>query len=310
MKTVLVTGAAGFIGRHCLPLLAGRGHAVHAVVRERRIPSLPGVEEHRADLLDPRQVTTLMEAVRPSHLLHLAWYTAPGRYPAALENVPWVAASLGVLQAFLHTGGRRAVMAGTCLEYGPEGGTCSEQTTPRAPTTLYGVCKHALQTILARAGTEAGISTAWGRVFFLYGPHEHPARLVPSVARSLLRGAEARCSPGDPVRDFLFVEDVAGAFAALLDSEVQGPVNIASGRPIAVKNMVQLLATLIGRPDLLRLGALPAAAGEPPRLVADVTRLGAELGWRPRFTLEGGLQRTVDWWRAVLAEEAHEPPNR
>ena len=68
-------------------------------------------------------------------------------------------------------------------------------------------------------------------IFFLYGPHEPPGRLIPSVIQALLKGEFARCSHGRQIRDFLYVEDVAEAFVALLDSDITGPVNIASGSP-------------------------------------------------------------------------------
>ena len=74
---------------------------------------------------------------------------------------------------------------------------------------------------------------AWGRIFFVFGPHEQRGRLASSVAESLLRGETAECSLGDQVRDFLFAPELAGAFAALTLSDVEGPVNMASGAPAA-----------------------------------------------------------------------------
>src|SRR5689334_22814100 len=107
MKRVLLTGATGLIGRHCLPTLLAQGYEVHAV-SARGVAAFPtGVHAHQADLLDLGQVTALLEGIQPSHLLHLAWYTRPGAYWASLENISWVQASLGLLQAFVTHGGRR-----------------------------------------------------------------------------------------------------------------------------------------------------------------------------------------------------------
>jgi nucleoside-diphosphate-sugar epimerase len=93
------------------------------------------------------------------------------------------------------------------------------------------------------------------------------------------------------------VADVAGAFAALLDGGVEGAVNVGSGEPVALKDVVRELGERVGRPELVRLGALPAAPNDPPALVADVSRLRGEVGWRPAFGLGRGLDDAVAWWR-------------
>jgi nucleoside-diphosphate-sugar epimerase len=216
-------------------------------------------------------------------LLHFAWYAVPSRYWFAPENLQWVQASLALLQAFTQAGGQRVVMAGTCAEYDWNYGFCSEAITPLAPRTLYGVCKHALQMILSNFTRDNQLSSAWGRIFFLYGPHERPERLVPMVIRSLLRNEPARCSHGNQVRDFLHVQDVASAFVALLNSPVTGPVNIASGQAVRLKDLIYAIAAKIDQTQLVRLGAIPTLSDEPSFLVADVRRLHDEVGWQPHL---------------------------
>lgn len=299
MKRVLLTGATGFIGRHAVAPLLRRGYEVHAVSSKSPDESdaAAAVRWHRADLLDGGDVSKLMRAVEPTHLLHFAWYAVPGKYWTSPENFRWVRASLDLLEAFSGCGGRRLVAAGTCAEYDWNHELYSERTTPLAPATLYGTCKHASQLLQDAFARQAELSAAWGRVFFLYGAHEDAGRLVASVTGSLLRGEAALCSHGRQVRDFLHVEDVADAFVALLDSEVGGAVNIASGVPVALKDVVEKIARKLGREDLVRLGARPAPANEPPVIVADVRRLSDEVGWKPKYDLDAGLDETIRWWR-------------
>jgi nucleoside-diphosphate-sugar epimerase len=95
----------------------------------------------------------------------------------------------------------------------------------------------------------------------------------------------------------LHVDDVAGAFAALVDGAVTGPVNVASGEGVAVRRIAELLAQAAGRPDLLDVGAVPSRPDDPPQIVGDAGRLREEVGWRPGFSLEEGLTQTVAWWR-------------
>ncbi|HMF58148.1 MAG TPA: NAD-dependent epimerase/dehydratase family protein, partial [Pyrinomonadaceae bacterium] len=170
MKRVLLTGASGFIGRHCLTALSERGYEVHAVWSKERagVDTMPGSHRHKADLLDSAQVTSLLEQVRPTHLLHCGWYAVPGKYWTATENFRWVESSLHLLQTFAAMGGQRAVGVGTCAEYDWRYGYCSERLTPLNPATTYGACKHALQLMLDALSKQTGLSAAWGRLFFLY----------------------------------------------------------------------------------------------------------------------------------------------
>lgn len=304
MKKVLITGATGFIGRHCLPSLLEVGYEVHAVSSKISTSKLPNVYWHQVDLLDTVRISRLIAEVRPTQLLHFAWFTAPGEYWNSLENLRWVRASLDLLQAFASHGGRRVVMAGTCAEYDWQYGYCSEQVTPLAPATLYGACKHSLQIMLEASARQTGLSVAWGRIFFLYGPHEHPDRLVSSVICALLQGEPALCSHGNQIRDFLYVQDVADAFVTLLGSDVTGAVNIASGYPVALKDIIYEIAEKLDRRALIQLGAVPALANEPPLLVADVSLLTSKVGWSPKFDLDLGLEKTISWWKKHLFENS------
>jgi nucleoside-diphosphate-sugar epimerase len=295
MSRVLVTGATGFIGNRTLEPLLAAGYEVHALAR--REVRVPEVSAHPVDLVrDPAATRSLLEELAPDALLHLAWYAEPGRFWTAPENLSWVGASLGLLRAFAQAGGRRVVMAGTCAEYDWSHELAREHDTPLTPSTLYGAAKNATRLVSESFAAQEGLSLAWGRVFFLYGPGEHEARLVPSVARSLLAGQPARTTAGTQVRDFMHVADVARAFAELLDSDVTGAVNIASGNPRALRELIEAVGRASGRLELLELGALAERPGEPDRLIADARRLRDEVGFVPSMDLEQGVAETVRWW--------------
>ncbi|MGI8554003.1 MAG: NAD-dependent epimerase/dehydratase family protein [Dehalococcoidia bacterium] len=298
MKRVLVTGATGFVGRHCLSALLERGYEVHAVTSQTPTVQTGDVRWRQADLLDPLIVGELTRDVRATHLLHCAWYAEPGSYWTSLENVRWVQASLELFQGFSRHGGQRVLVAGSCAEYDWAYGYCSESVTPCSPRTLYGVSKHALHLLLDAFATQVGLDVAWGRLFFLFGPHESPQRLVASVIQALLRGEPALCSHGGQIRDFLCVTEAAQALVAVLDSDVGGAVNIGSGCPVSVRDVVTTIARIVDRENLVRFGALPTPAEEPPLLVADVRRLHSLVGWQPRCGLEDALRTTIDWWTA------------
>jgi nucleoside-diphosphate-sugar epimerase len=302
-RRVLVTGASGFIGRHTLPLLVALGYSVHAVSRG-PVSELRHVAEwHTADLIAPGAARTLVQALRPSHLLHLAWTTRPGTFWNAPENLDWVAASLDLYRGFVAAGGRRMVVVGTCAEYDWSFSLLDEQTTPCKAGTVYGASKDALHRVLRHAAAQDGVSLAWGRVFWVYGPHEAELRLTPSVVLPLLRGEPALCGEGVAERDFMHVQDLAEALVMVLDSGVVGPVNLASGHCLALRDFIGMLADQIGRPDLIRLGARAQGRDEPPRLAASTKILSEHVGFRAKYDLTDGLADTVAWWRARQGQQ-------
>ena len=298
MNRVLVTGARGFIGRPVVAQLLARGYEVHAVSSQDPAGDSTPVVWHQADLLDPEAAARVAAAVRAPHLLHLAWTTVPGQFWSATENTDWISATLRLLREFAQAGGRRAVVAGSCAEYEWGGDVLSEDSTPLSPATLYGTCKHATRIASERLVDQLGLEFAWGRIFFLYGPGEHPERLVAAVARGLLAGDRVPTTAGVQVRDFMHVDDVAGAFVELLGGGVTGAVNIASGQPVSVRDVVTEIGVATGRLDHVDFGALPLRENDPSRIVADVSRLRDEVGFLPRIELSDGIAQTVDWWRA------------
>ena len=289
---VLVTGASGFIGRHCLDLLISAGLEVHAVRA-----NTPGEERtvgwHSVDLHDRPSVRTLIDRVRPSHLLHLAWVTTPGEYWSSPTNIDWVISSLALYQAALDFGIERVVTAGTCAEYDWRFGYCVEELTPVCPNTLYGKCKDSLRTLSAALFASSSVSSAWCRIFYPYGLGEHPSKLVASTMGNLVGGRVAECSSGEQIRDFIYVRDVAGALVTTLLSDAQGPINVGTGEPVSVRDVASRVGAITGRSDLLRFKPRDESPVETPIVVAATERLHG-LGWAPRYSLDEGL---TDYFR-------------
>lgn len=295
MRRVLVTGAGGFVGSHVVAALATAGFEV--VATGLRAPSLPSpardLRFEAADLLDQVARRDLIERVAPTHLLHLAWIAQPGVYWRSADNLQWAAASLDLVRAFRERGGVRAVAVGSCAEYAWGGARFIETETPCSPATLYGAAKDATRRLLEAFAREHELSFAWARLFFLYGPREKPGRLVSDALTALRSGTPFPTSEGHQRRDFLHVEDAAGALCALLASEVAGAVNIASGTAVPVRAILAHLANAFRQSHLIRYGERRSSETEPAIIEGDVSRLTREVGFSPRFDIRSGLDDTI-----------------
>jgi nucleoside-diphosphate-sugar epimerase len=265
------------------------------------VPADGSIAWHRADLLDDHDRRTLVAGVRADALVHLAWCAKPPAYWRDPDNLRWVGATLELVRAFASCGGTRVVGAGTCAEYDWRYGLCTEGLTPVNAATLYGASKAACGAVLDAYGRDAGISAAWARLFFLFGPHDSAVRLIPSLVASLSAGEPARCTAGGHYRDFLPVEDAAAAIVALLQTDVTGPVNVGSGTPRSVASMARAVASCLGRETLL---TVDEAVSEAPLVTASIERLHREVGWRPTREFAAALESTVRWWASAQAREA------
>jgi nucleoside-diphosphate-sugar epimerase len=292
---VLLTGATGFIGKQCLSQLIAKGYKVHAISSNSHINDT-SVHWHKVNLFDCDQTKALIRKIKPTHLLHLAWYAESGEYWQSVKNLYWVKASLTLFEEFSDAGGKRIVVAGSCAEYDWGFENYSEDTTPLAPETLYGVCKHSLQLMLSSYASLKGLSFSWGRIFSIYGPHENHHRLFASVIQALLRGQDVKCNNGELIRDYLHVNDVASAFVALLNSDIEGPVNIGSGSGVALKDIVGKIEKNINKFGCLKINSKPITNNEAPIIIADTKRIN-NIGWKPIYDIESGLEDTISWFK-------------
>jgi len=278
-ERILVTGATGFIGRPTCAILTERGFTLHRVSHAPR--TWPGGTWHQHDLLRDAP-GPLLDRVQPDVIVHLAWVAPPAAYLTHPDNLPWAEATRRLAREARDRGVERQVFVGTSLEHAP-------------PDTAYAGAKLALR--YALEDDLHGTSWAWARPFQVYGPGEPAGRLISDVSRALAERRPAPCGEGLAIRDFIHVEDVAHALAALVDTPLCGDVDLGTGRAVTVREVVERLAHLAGRPELVQLGALPPRS-EPRRLVAD-TRALRTLHALPRISLEVGLREALTLHRRL-----------
>lgn len=273
MKTVLVTGAGGFIGKYVTAELKNRGYAVLAF---------------EGDIFKT-DFDKYMEHQHPEYLINLAWVTGEG-YLDSPKNLLFMQKSIEMYQAFYQHGGKRAVFVGTEQEYARTGKIFTE-ASPVSPSSLYAECKADLGKILVNASRLYAHGFVWGRIFFVYGAGEKPKRLMPSIITGLAAGHEVTCSYDCLVRDYIYVKDVAGAICHCLFSEYTGMVNIAGGRDTTIGEIAAFIQSKI-RKGSVAFRSLEACKDQAPYLRGDVSLLES-LGWKHRYTLEDGLAEEI-----------------
>ena len=196
------------------------------------------------------------------------------------------------------------VYAGTCFEYAGGPARCREDTWPK-PVNAYALSKTTGWMMAQYYERMHHIPVVGVRPFQVYGPHEAPERLVPSVILSALRGQEVRVTEGAQVRDFIFVEDVVmGLLRAAACKKARGVMlNLGTGHGVTVRTVIETLIGMLGRPVSVAYGAVAYRPGEIWNLVADTRVATRLLGWQPAVSLDEGLRRTVEWC-------VHRPPAR
>ena len=302
---VFVTGASGFIGSHVVRAFVNAGHTVLALTSPDnnlwRIKDIrPHFEVLYGRLEDSFNFKYILREWKPETCVHLAWYAEPGKYLNSPENLNSLQGSLNLLQVLSECGCRQFISAGTCAEYKMKSEILVETDITKTET-LYAASKLSFQMLAEQVCIQTGMRFAYGRIFYPYGPQEDVRRLIPSAIIKLLKNEVFLASPGEQVRDYLHVTDVARAFLRLAEKQGTGVFNICPSQPVTIKNILELIGELMKKNDLLLYGVLPYREWEPMYIVGNNNKLKA-IGWKPSIDLRSGLHDTIKWWEQMPQE--------
>lgn len=300
---ILVTGANGFVGRAVCNHLCIQGHEVFGLRRQfdnECSSSSIKISWVYADIFSP-EIHKILKEHHFEGLIHLAWITDTKEYWVSNKNISWVSCTLDLLESFRMYGGRRVVLAGSSAEYSWGTQDCfKEDSTEYNPQGLYGTCKLGLKNIVESWATQNNISWGWGRIFNIFGPFENPYKLIPRTINKMLNNEKLSFDNGSIVRDFMHIDDTGKAFSLLFNSNFCGVVNIASGIPVKVRDLLELIAKILCKESFLEFSVQDLSVDTPKKIIADVTTLNHCLNFTQAYSLEEGLRDTCFWWKRFL----------
>jgi NAD dependent epimerase/dehydratase len=319
-RSVLVTGAAGFIGSHLVEALVHARASVRAFVRynsrndygwlETCDPKvIAEVEVFRGDLANPEAVT---DAVRGcGTVLHLgALIPIPYSYRHPREFVTSnVVGTLNVLEACRRFGVSRVVHTSSSEVYGTARAAPITEDHPLQAQSPYAATKVAADQLALSYRSSFDTPVVIVRPFNTFGPRQSARAVIPTIITQALTSDAIELGATHPTRDFVYVEDTAQAMMQCAEVEqIEGEViNIGSGVEVSVGELVEKVLRLLGRDVAVTVShdRLRPEASEVERLLADTSRAKTLLSWEPQFDLDEGLRRTIEWFRGSL--DAYKP---
>lgn len=314
-RSVLVTGAGGFIGSHLVELLIRGGADVRAFARynsrndlgqlERLAPDmLADLDVYVGDLANPEAVAQAMDGRRI--VMHLgALIPIPYSYRHPREFVTAnIEGTLNVLEAARRSAVERVVQVSTSEIYGTAQQVPISETHPIHPQSPYAASKVGSDQLALSFARSFGLDVVVARPFNTFGPRQSARAVIPTVIMQALTRDVIEIGATSPTRDFLFVEDTAAGLARCAEAaDVTGGVfNLGTGVEISIGDMIERVLHLVDRriPVVTADERLRPADSEVQRLVADASSARASLGWEPTVSFDEGLGRTVDWIESFL----------
>lgn len=301
-RSVLVTGAAGFIGSALCARLHAAGHTVIGydnLSRGRREFLPDGVHLVEGDIRDGRRLAATMSEWRPEHVIHLAaMHFIPDCIARPQETMDVnVEGTRRVLENCRSGSVKRVVFASSGAVYESSDHACVEDTTPLRPLEVYGESKLRGEQVAAGFHRETGIPTSVVRIFNAIGRNETNPHVIPHIFESLKTSNEIRLGNMAPRRDYIDTRDIADALIAVSGGpEGVTTVNVGTGVAYSVDEIVQRLQAILGRALTVVQDGSRVRAAERMLLLADLAKIRTAVGWEPRVSLDDALRDLVAFY--------------
>ncbi len=302
MKTILVTGGAGFIGSNTTRLLCDQGYQV--IVFDNLSTGYRKLVDKRAkfikgDLLNRDEITKALKGVdNVFHFAATSYIKISIDDPIGCYNNN-VMGTITLLEAMRKNKVKHIVSSSSAAVYGEPENISIKEDSNKQPLQPYGGSKLAVEAVLSSYYHSFGINSTSLRFFNAYGPFDEQrpiTRAVPNWIKQVLNNQPISLYwKGKQLRDYVFVEDIAKAHLAVMNLDGYNYFNIGSGKGIFMIDLLKSIFKAIGKQTpITDLGERP---GDPMSLVADTTKIEKAIGWKPSFSLDKGIKLTVDYFK-------------
>ena len=311
MEKILVTGADGFIGSHLVELLLAEGYAVRALSYYNSfnywgwledVPKNPNLEIVSGDVRDPFFCEKICENV--DYVLHLAALIAiPYSYVAPDSYIDTnVKGTVNICQAAMRNKVKRVIHTSTSEVYGSARYVPIDEKHPLQPQSPYSASKISADAMAMSYHLSFKLPLVIARPFNTFGPRQSARAVIPTIISQIAANKETiQIGDLNTTRDFNYVEDTCRGFLALLKSDqvIGKTVNIGSGREISIGDTITMISQIMGKKVNLEIdqNRIRPADSEVQRLCCDNKQLVELTGFKPAFTLEKGLEKTIAWFR-------------